>query len=148
MTDHRQEPMMMLARILGLPAAVAMTAALISSLPGAAWAVLPAPTAAQQEAQAAKKAAADAQAEQDKQKLAASMDAVTARWRARAASNGWPTHPPTAVAPVAGFNASANQSGSSGQPGGRQGAAAAQAPVRSEKSGTAVPSSDVKQPQQ
>jgi len=136
---------MMQTRIIGLHAAVAVTTALIAGLTNVASAKLPPPTPAQQQAQAAKKAADEAQAEQDKQKLAASMDAVVARWRARAAANGWPTHPPLPVAPIAGFNASASQSSRSGQPDGRLGAAAAQAPVRSEKSGTAPPSSDVKQ---
>lgn len=126
--------------------ALAVATTVIAGLTDSALAALPAPTAAQEQAQAAKKAATDAQAEQDKQKLAASMDALTARWRARAAASAWPTHPPVPVAPIAGFNASANQSSPSGQPGGRQGTAAVQAPVRSEKAGTAPASSDVKQP--
>jgi hypothetical protein len=69
-----------------------------------AWAALPAPTPAQQQAAAAKKAASDAQAAQDKEKLAASMDALSARWRSRAASKGWKTSAPVAIAavPVAG----------------------------------------------
>lgn len=111
-----------------------------------AWAALPDPTPAQQEAAAAKKAAAAAKAEEEKKQLAASMESVAARWRERAESNGWPTHPPTPVAAIPGFNASANQTGPSGQPGGKLGAAAADAPVRSEKSGTAPRSEDVKKP--
>lgn len=110
---------------------------------GMAFAALPAPTPAQAQAAAEKKAKDEAQAEKDKQELAAAMDAVAARWRARAAQNGWQTYPPTPVAAKQGFNASANQSGPSGQPEGRQGAAA-QAPIRSEKLGTAPPSADVK----
>jgi hypothetical protein len=138
----------MQARLIEWRTALAVATTVLAGLTDdSAWAALPAPTAAQEQAQAAKKAATEAQAEQDKQKLAASMDALTARWRARAAANGWPAHPPVPVAPVAGFNASASQSGQSGQPGGRQGTAAVQVPIRSEKAGTAPPSSDVKQPQ-
>jgi hypothetical protein len=67
---------------------------------GAALAALPVPalTPAQQEAAAAKKAAAAAQAAQEKEKLAASVDALSARWRSRAASKGWATHAPVAIA--------------------------------------------------
>jgi hypothetical protein len=86
---------------------------------------LPPPTPAQQEAAAAKKAAADAQAAKDKALLAASVDAVTARWRARAAAQGWKTHAPIAIAAAAP-------------------AAGPAAPVKSEKLGTAPPSTDVK----
>jgi hypothetical protein len=147
MSTDQEGSMMTQTRIIRLPAAFAVATLLIAGLTNIASAKLPPPTPAQQQAQAAKKAADEAQAEQNKQKLAASMEAVVARWRARAAANGWPTHPPLPVAPVVtGFNASASQSGSSGQPDGRQGAATAQAPVRSEKAGTAPPSSDVKQP--
>jgi hypothetical protein len=120
-------------------------AVLMISLHGVCAAKLPSPTPEQVQAAAAKKAQADSQAEKDKQELAAAMDAVAKRWRARAAANGWPTRPPTPVASIQGFNASANQSGPSGQPDGRQGSAALQAPIRSEKSGTASPSADVKQ---
>jgi hypothetical protein len=73
---------------------------------GGALAALPVPalTPAQQEAAAAKKAAATAQAAQEKEKLAASMEALSNRWRSRAASKGWATHAPVAIAaaPVAG----------------------------------------------
>jgi hypothetical protein len=67
---------------------------------GAALAALPVPalTPAQQEAAAAKKAAAAAEAEQAKVKLAASVDALSTRWRSRAASKGWTTHAPVAIA--------------------------------------------------
>lgn len=67
----------------------------------------PAPTPAQQQAAAAKKAAADADAAKAKEQLAASMDAVSARWRSRAASQGWKTHAPVAIAaaPAAGATA-------------------------------------------
>jgi hypothetical protein len=109
-------------------------AVLMTSLYGVCMAKLPPPTQEQAQAAAAKKAQADAQAEKDKQELAAVMDAIAKRWRARAAANGWPTRPSTPAASVQGFNASANQ-----------GSAAAQAPIRSEKSGTAPPSADVKQ---
>jgi colicin import membrane protein len=90
----------------------------------AAHAALPPPTPAQQEAAAAKKAAAEAQAAKDKASLAASMDALTARWRARAAQQGWKAHAPIAIAAAA--------------------PAAAGAPIKSEKLGTAPPSTDVK----
>ncbi|MBD8530065.1 hypothetical protein IFT83_08735 [Massilia sp. CFBP 13647] len=63
-----------------------------------AWAALPAPTPAQAQAAAAKKAASDAQAAKDKQALTASMDALSTRWRSNAASKGWTTHPPVAIA--------------------------------------------------
>jgi len=91
----------------------------------AAHGALPAPTPAQQQAAAAKKAAADAQAAKDKQELAASMDAITARWRARAASQGWKAHAPVAIAAAAA-------------------PAGPAVPIKSEKLGTAPPSTDVK----
>jgi hypothetical protein len=120
-------------------------AALMASASGIAIAKLPPPTPAQAQAAAEKKAQADAQAEKEKQELAASMDAIAARWRARAAANGWPAHPPTKVAvPVKALGAPAAQSSPSGQPGGRRGSAAIEAPIRSEKAGTAPPSEDVK----
>lgn len=58
----------------------------------------PALTPEQQQAAAAKKAAADAQAEQAKLKLAASQDALSARWRSQASSKGWTVRPPVAIA--------------------------------------------------
>jgi hypothetical protein len=97
-----------------------------------AHATLPAPTQAQQQAAAAKKAAADAQAAKDKQELAASMDAITARWRARAAAQGWKVHAPIAIA------AAGPAAGPAAPP------ASAAAPIKSEKLGTAPPSTDVK----
>lgn len=68
---------------------------------GAAQAALPPPTPAEAAAQAAKKAAADAQAAKDKQALLATMDMLAARWRSRAAANGWPLHAPTPVVAAA-----------------------------------------------
>ena len=68
------------------------------ALAGSALAALPPPSPAQAKEAAAKKAAADAKAEADKQKLAASMDAVSARWRQRAASEGYKIKPPVVVA--------------------------------------------------
>lgn len=118
----------------------------LASVWGVAVAKLPPLTPEQQQAAAAKKAQAAAQAEKEKQELAASMDKIASRWRAKAAENGWKTNPPTQVQAIPGFNASATQSSPSGQPGGRLGSAAAEAPVRSEKAGTAVPSEDVKDP--
>lgn len=109
-----------------------------------AHAKLPPPTPAQQEAAAKKKEQAKAEEARQKKALAERMDVVTERWRQRAAENDWPTHPPTAVEPVAGIDATTSQSSPSGQPGGKQGEAAGQKPVRSEKSGTAPPSPDAK----
>jgi hypothetical protein len=111
-----------------------------------AHAALPPPTPAQQEAAAAKKAAADAQAAKDKASLAASMDALTARWRARAAQQGWKARPPIAIAaaaPVA-AGAPAQAAAPAGQPDGKLTPAGAAAPIKSEKLGTAPPSTDVK----
>jgi colicin import membrane protein len=106
---------------------------------GLAHATLPPPTPQQAAAAAQKKAQADAQAQQDKEKLVQSMDNVTARYRARAAKEGWTTHPPVAVtAPAAALAAPATATAAapSGQP--------ATGPVKSEKLGTAPPSTDVK----
>ena len=122
-------------------------AAAVLVLAGAAQAALPKPalTPAQQEAAAAKKAKADEQAAKDKANLAASMDAVTARYRARAAAQGWKTHPPVAIA-AAGTPSAATPSAASGgaQPNGKLTPADLAAPVQSEKHGTAPPSTDVK----
>ncbi|MEN3366796.1 MAG: hypothetical protein V7606_4070 [Burkholderiales bacterium] len=109
-----------------------------------AAATLAPPTPEAQQAAAAKKAQADAQAEKEKQELAVSMDAVAARWRERAKENGWPVHSPTPVSAKQGLDAAAMQSSQSGQPGGKLGSVARETPVRSEKSGTAEPSADVK----
>ena len=80
-----------------------------------------------------------AEAKREKEELAASMDEVTRRWRAGAAKNGWPAHPPTPVAAVAGIAASNAQ---------EPGRAAVPPPVRSEKHGDAAPSEDVKKPKE
>ena len=111
-----------------------------------AHAALPPPTPAQQEAAAAKKAAADAQAAKDKAALAASMDAISARWRSRAAAQGWKTHAPVAIAAAApaAIGGPAQVPAPAGQPEGKLTAAGAAAPIRSEKLGTAAPSRDVK----
>jgi hypothetical protein len=123
--------------------------ALAALLAATAQAALPAPTAAQQQAAAVKKAKDDAQAAQDKAALAAAMDAVAGRWRARAASQGWATRPAVAVA--AGASAAlptpATGNAPSGQPEGKLSAQGAALPIRSEKLGTAPPSTDVKQGQ-
>jgi hypothetical protein len=103
-------------------------------------------SAQQDEAAAKKKADAAAKAEKEKKELAASMEKVASRWRERAEANGWQTHSPTPVDPIPGFEASAKQSGPSGQPGGQLGKAAAAAEIRSEKIGTAPLSEDVKKP--
>jgi colicin import membrane protein len=110
-----------------------------------AHAALPPPTQAQQEAAAAKKAQADAQAARDKALLAASMDAVTARWRARAGAQGWKTNAPVAIAGApAAAAAPAAGAAPAGQTEGKPTPAGAAAPVKSEKLGTAPPSTDVK----
>jgi hypothetical protein len=122
-------------------------------LASAAWAALPAPTPAQQQAAAEKKAKADAQAAADKLSLAASMDAVAAHYRVRAAKEGWKMHP--AVAVVAAAPAVTAAGAASPAPAGSAGAgnttAAGQAAVnpaiKSEKLGTAPPSADVKKGQ-
>jgi colicin import membrane protein len=131
-----------------------LTLALVLSA-ATAHAALPPPTPAQQEAAAAKKAAADAQAAKDKALLAASMDAITARWRARAGAQGLKTHAPVAIAAAApaatGAPAAAAATGApaqaaapAGQPEGKLTPAGAAAPIKSEKLGTAPPSADVK----
>jgi hypothetical protein len=80
---------------------------------------------------------AAAQAAKEKQELVASMDAVAARWRSDAAKNGWPVHAATSVAPVAGIATSGAQPHT---------AASVPPPVKSEKSGNAPASEDVKRP--
>lgn len=123
--------------------AFAIVASLIG---GVAAAKLPSPTPEQQQAAEAKKQQAAAQTKKEKQELADAMEKVTSRWRTRADAQGWETHPPVPIAQGAGFDASAAQSSPSGQPGGQLGSAAAAAPIRSEKAGTAPPSEDVKNP--
>lgn len=81
---------MNMTRILALCAGLALA--------GSAAAALPPPSPAQAKAAADKKAAADAQAAKEKERLAASMDAVSARWRQRAASEGYKIKPPVVVA--------------------------------------------------
>ncbi|MGZ8288403.1 MAG: hypothetical protein ACXWU7_04360, partial [Telluria sp.] len=71
-------------------------ACLLLALP--AFAALPAPTPKQAEAAAAKKAQAAAAAEKEKLALAATTDALAARWRGRAATEGWKANPPVAIA--------------------------------------------------
>jgi len=128
----------------------------VLALAGVASAVLPPPTPAQVQAQAAKKAAADAKAEQDKQLLLAKMDALSNAWRGKAGANGWTLNPQTALPPpaaaagtvaagaAAALSAPATQSAPSGQPAGVLTTTGANAPITSEKSGTAAPSADVK----
>jgi hypothetical protein len=128
-------------------------------LASVAWAGLPPPTPAQQQAAAEKKAKADAQAAKDKESLAASMDAVSAHWRSRAAQQGWKTHPAVAIAAAApaagaaGGTAAVTAAGPANPPppgslSAGNTTAAGQASVnpaiKSEKLGTAPPSEDVK----
>jgi Tfp pilus assembly protein PilV len=122
-----------------------MIALLLLAIPVLAVGKLPAPTPAQAQLAAEKKAQAQAAAEKDKLALNASMDALSARWRSRAATEGWKLNPPVSIAaPLPALMQPNIQAGASGQPGGVMGAAAKAAPVTSEKSGTAVPSKDVK----
>lgn len=121
------------------------TALLLLVIPALALSKLPPPTPAQAQAAAEKKAKAQAAAEKDKQALVASMDAIAARWRSRAATEGWKTNSPVALAaPLSALVQPNTQTSPSGQPGGVMGPAAKTAPITSEKSGTAAPSADVK----
>jgi colicin import membrane protein len=125
--------------------ALALVSMMLAGWTGAASAKLPPPTAAETEAKAAKKAAADAQAEKDKQALIAKMDTLAVAWRAEAGKEGWKAYPPTPLpAPTAAVTAPGAQSAPSGQPDGKLTPAGAQAPMKSEKSNTAAPSADVK----
>ena len=67
-----------------------------------ALAALPPPSPAQAKEAADKKAKADAQAAKEKELLAAKVDAVSARWRSRAAAEGWSIKPPVTVAAATG----------------------------------------------
>lgn len=123
----------------------AIAALALCALAGSASATLPPPTPAQAQAAAAKKAAAAEQAAKEKQELLASEDAITARWRSRAAAQGWHTNAAVPVAaPAAALGTPASGNAPAGQPGGKQSATAASLPIRSEKQGTAPPSKDVK----
>lgn len=138
-------------------------------LAGAALAALPPPSPSQAQAAAAKKAEADAKAAQDKERLVASMDSVSLRWRQRAASEGYKIVPPPALAiaspmpPVAAADvtppeagipapAPANAAPDTAAAAPATGAAprsvhalrSATVPIKSEKLGTARPSEDVK----
>lgn len=128
---------------------------------GAALAVLPPPTAAQVQAQAAKKAIADAQAESDKQHLLAKMDALSGAWRIKAGEQGWTLNAPTALAAPAAvaLSAPASMTGGSGlsngkaeskaesMTGSKSGAATANpgtAPATIDKPASAAPRADLK----
>jgi Tfp pilus assembly protein PilV len=121
-------------------------ALILGGVLSAVSAKLPPLTPEQEQAAAAKKQQAAAQAEKEKQQLAASMEKIASRWRARAQENGWQINQSTPVSADTAFNPAAGQSTSAAQPGGRLGGAAADMPVRSEKQGTAPPSEDVKNP--
>jgi colicin import membrane protein len=123
-----------------------VTGLALAAASGLALAVLPAPTPAQAQAAAAKKAAADAQAQKDKAELAATIDSVSARWRARAPTQGWAVHPPVAIAaaPAAAGAAGAAPATGGAAPAGQPASPAMAIPIRSEKLGTAAPSEDVK----
>jgi hypothetical protein len=119
----------------GDPARAAAANAPATRPPGESAAANPA-TAAPAQTDAQRKAA---QAQKEKEELAASMDDVARRWRAEAAKNSWPTHPPTPVVAVAGIAASNAQEHTR---------SATPPPVRSEKQGDAAPSEDVKKPKE
>ncbi len=122
-----------------------LIALVVAATSGAVLAGLPPPTPAQVEQQKAKKAIADAQAEKDKQALLAKMDELSTGWRGKASAKGWTVNAPTPLAAQAqAVTAPALQSAPSGQPNGQLTATGAQAPITSEKSGTAPPSADVK----
>jgi len=86
-----------------------------------AWAALPKPqlTPQQEQAAAAKKAEADAKAAKEKEQLAASMDALSTRWRTQAPGKGWKINPPTAIAqaPAPGIQPPQTLPPASGAPG-------------------------------
>ncbi|WP_313176560.1 hypothetical protein, partial [Massilia sp.] len=86
-----------------------------------AWAALPKPQLTPEQAQAAanKKAEADAKAAKEKEQLAASMDALSARWRAQAPGKGWKINPPTAIAhaPAPGIQPPQTLAPANGRPG-------------------------------
>jgi colicin import membrane protein len=120
-------------------------AAWLLAIPALGMAKLPPPSPAQLEAAAAKKAQAQVAADKDKAALLAAMDAIAARWRTRAASEGWKVNAPVAIAaPAPALLQPNTQAGPSGQPGGVMGQAARAQPIVSEKSGTAAPSADGK----
>ena len=77
----------------------AMVLAGLFACSAAAVAGLPKPvlSPAQQQAAAAKKAEADAKLARDKEALTASMDAISARWRAQAPAKGWRINPPITI---------------------------------------------------
>jgi hypothetical protein len=106
---------MMRIRLLTRAQGTAALASLVTA--SLAWAALPAPTPAAQQAAAVKKAAADAEAAKQKQLLAESMEALSTRWRSNAGAKGWTTHPPVAIAaaPAAGVPAP-GAAGSAGVP--------------------------------
>jgi len=112
---------MMRIRLLTRAQAMASLVSLVTA--SLAWAALPAPTPAAQQAAAVKKAAADAEAAKQKELLAASMESLSARWRSNAGAKGWTTHPPVAIAaapaagaPAAGAPGTAATAGTAGVP--------------------------------
>jgi len=122
--------------------ALATALAAVLGVAGSAIARLPPPTPEEAQAAAMKKQQAAAQAEKEKKDLAAAMERLATRWRARAADEGWEVPPqvavpPPAPAPAPGAAPAAAPSATHGAP---------PMPVRSEKTGTAPPSEDVKDP--
>ena len=154
---------------LSLKLSFKLTFAAGMGLAGVALAALPPPSPAQAQAAAAKKAEADAKAAQDKERLEASMENISTRWRQRAASEGYKIVPPTALGsatsmpPVAASDVTPPEAGipapapANAAPGTAAAAPAtgaaprsvhalqaAMVPIKSEKLGTARPSKDVK----
>jgi hypothetical protein len=121
---------MMRIRLLTRAQAMASLASLVTA--SLAWAALPAPTPAAQQAAAAKKAVADAEAAKQKQLLAESMDALSSRWRSNAGAKGWTTHPPVAIAAAPAPGAAGAGAPAAGAP-----AAGAPAPGPGATAGTA-----------
>jgi hypothetical protein len=105
---------MMRIRLLTRAQAMASLVSLVTA--SLAWAALPAPTPAAQQAAAVKKAAADAEAAKQKELLAASMESLSARWRSNAGAKGWTTHPPVAIAAAPAASAPAAGAPAAGAP--------------------------------
>ena len=84
-------------------------AALLYATSAISLARLPAPTPEQEKIAADKKANAADEAEAEKQRLAATMEKIAARWRARANENNWPAYQPTPVHSEKSGAASANE---------------------------------------
>jgi len=109
---------MMRLHVKRMPLAALLLSAMLCAHASAA---LPKPQLSPEQAQAAaaKKAEADAKAAKEKEQLAASMDAISTRWRAQAPAKGWKINPPTAIAqaPAPGIQPPQTLPPASGAPG-------------------------------